>query len=284
MVNAAIAATELGADVVGPDALEPDSEWSYLISFLPGPEVGRRAPSRSCATRSASGCSACRPSRGWTRACRSASCAPRRSEAVAAMNFALSDEQVLLREAARGVAVALQDGRGGARGARGPDGAARPVADRGRGRLARAADLRGARRRRARARSTRCWWPRNAAGCWPRCRCSACCRPRAILDAAGDESLAAVAAGELRPGVRARPARRASTEDALDGRPGAGHGPRRRAAATVDGDAVTLDGTVAFVPDAPGADLLVAVGRRRRRRAGGGGGRARRRRASRSSR
>jgi alkylation response protein AidB-like acyl-CoA dehydrogenase len=36
MVNAAIAATDLGADVVGPDALEPESEWSYLISFLPG--------------------------------------------------------------------------------------------------------------------------------------------------------------------------------------------------------------------------------------------------------
>jgi alkylation response protein AidB-like acyl-CoA dehydrogenase len=36
MVNAAIAATDLGADVVGPDALDPQSEWSYLISFLPG--------------------------------------------------------------------------------------------------------------------------------------------------------------------------------------------------------------------------------------------------------
>jgi alkylation response protein AidB-like acyl-CoA dehydrogenase len=36
MVNAAIAATELGADVVGPDALDPGSDWSYLISFLPG--------------------------------------------------------------------------------------------------------------------------------------------------------------------------------------------------------------------------------------------------------
>jgi alkylation response protein AidB-like acyl-CoA dehydrogenase len=36
MVNAAIAATELGADVVGPDALDPSSDWSYLISFLPG--------------------------------------------------------------------------------------------------------------------------------------------------------------------------------------------------------------------------------------------------------
>jgi alkylation response protein AidB-like acyl-CoA dehydrogenase len=36
MVNAAIAATDLSADVVGPDALDPQSEWSYLISFLPG--------------------------------------------------------------------------------------------------------------------------------------------------------------------------------------------------------------------------------------------------------
>jgi alkylation response protein AidB-like acyl-CoA dehydrogenase len=36
MVNAAIAATDLGADIVGPDALDGESEWSYLISFLPG--------------------------------------------------------------------------------------------------------------------------------------------------------------------------------------------------------------------------------------------------------
>jgi alkylation response protein AidB-like acyl-CoA dehydrogenase len=36
MVNAAIAATDLGADVVGPDALDPQSDWSYMISFLPG--------------------------------------------------------------------------------------------------------------------------------------------------------------------------------------------------------------------------------------------------------
>ncbi|UGS33923.1 acyl-CoA dehydrogenase family protein [Capillimicrobium parvum] len=35
-VNAAIAATDLIADVIGPDALEADSEWSYAISFLPG--------------------------------------------------------------------------------------------------------------------------------------------------------------------------------------------------------------------------------------------------------
>ena len=36
MVNAAIAATDLAADVVGPEALDAESEWSYLISFLPG--------------------------------------------------------------------------------------------------------------------------------------------------------------------------------------------------------------------------------------------------------
>ncbi len=36
MVNAAIHATDLAADVAGPDELRADSEWSYLISFLPG--------------------------------------------------------------------------------------------------------------------------------------------------------------------------------------------------------------------------------------------------------
>ncbi len=36
MVNAAITATDLGADVIGPEALDADTEWSYLISFLPG--------------------------------------------------------------------------------------------------------------------------------------------------------------------------------------------------------------------------------------------------------
>lgn len=35
-VNAAIAAGELIADVHGPDALGEESEWAYLISFLPG--------------------------------------------------------------------------------------------------------------------------------------------------------------------------------------------------------------------------------------------------------
>jgi alkylation response protein AidB-like acyl-CoA dehydrogenase len=35
-VNAAIAAGDLIADVLGPDALDDDSEWAYMISFLPG--------------------------------------------------------------------------------------------------------------------------------------------------------------------------------------------------------------------------------------------------------
>jgi alkylation response protein AidB-like acyl-CoA dehydrogenase len=36
LVNAAIAAGDLIADTLGPDALEDGGEWSYMISFLPG--------------------------------------------------------------------------------------------------------------------------------------------------------------------------------------------------------------------------------------------------------
>jgi alkylation response protein AidB-like acyl-CoA dehydrogenase len=36
LVAGAIKAGDLIADVLGPDALEEDSEWSYMISFLPG--------------------------------------------------------------------------------------------------------------------------------------------------------------------------------------------------------------------------------------------------------
>jgi alkylation response protein AidB-like acyl-CoA dehydrogenase len=36
MVNAAIAAGDLIADTVGPEALEADSNWAYMISFMPG--------------------------------------------------------------------------------------------------------------------------------------------------------------------------------------------------------------------------------------------------------
>jgi alkylation response protein AidB-like acyl-CoA dehydrogenase len=36
IVSSAIRAGDLIADVLGPDALSPDSEWAYMISFLPG--------------------------------------------------------------------------------------------------------------------------------------------------------------------------------------------------------------------------------------------------------
>jgi alkylation response protein AidB-like acyl-CoA dehydrogenase len=36
LVNAGIKAADLGADLIGPDALLPDSDFGYLISFLPG--------------------------------------------------------------------------------------------------------------------------------------------------------------------------------------------------------------------------------------------------------
>ena len=80
-----------------------------------------------------------------------------------------------------------------------------------------------------------------------------------ILDAASDESLPAIASGELRPAyVAARPPGDREDRWTVDA-----HSGFARAAApvtTVDGDQVTLEGTVAFVPDAPGAGLLVAVG------------------------
>jgi alkylation response protein AidB-like acyl-CoA dehydrogenase len=36
IVNGAIRAGDLIADVFGPDALDADNAWSYMISFLPG--------------------------------------------------------------------------------------------------------------------------------------------------------------------------------------------------------------------------------------------------------
>ena len=81
----------------------------------------------------------------------------------------------------------------------------------------------------------------------------------AILDRAGGESVAAVASGELRPAyVPARPPGdlcQGWTVEPWSGMVRAG-APR----ATVSGDQVALDGAVAFVSDAPGASLLVAIG------------------------
>ena len=81
----------------------------------------------------------------------------------------------------------------------------------------------------------------------------------AVLDAAGDESLASVAAGHLRPVyVPARPPSELDQRWSVE--PLAGVARAVTPTAIVDGDDVTLDGTVAFVPDAPGADLFVVVG------------------------
>ena len=81
----------------------------------------------------------------------------------------------------------------------------------------------------------------------------------AILDAAGDASLEAVAAGQQRPAyVPARPP--GELEPAWTVEPRTGFARAPAPSAIVDGDTVTLDGEVAFVPDAPGADLLVVIG------------------------
>jgi alkylation response protein AidB-like acyl-CoA dehydrogenase len=81
----------------------------------------------------------------------------------------------------------------------------------------------------------------------------------AVLNAAGDESLAAVAAGELRPAmVPARPP--GDLEPVWTVEPGAGLRRAEAPRATVTGSEVVLDGVASFIPDAPGADLLIAVG------------------------
>jgi alkylation response protein AidB-like acyl-CoA dehydrogenase len=80
----------------------------------------------------------------------------------------------------------------------------------------------------------------------------------AILDAAGDESLDAVASGELRPTyVPARPPDDDGGDWTVD--PRQGFERAQAPSATVTAGEVTLDGEVAFVPDAPGAGLLVVV-------------------------
>jgi alkylation response protein AidB-like acyl-CoA dehydrogenase len=81
----------------------------------------------------------------------------------------------------------------------------------------------------------------------------------ALLQAGGDSSLDAVAAGELRPAwLPARPPSDLVDGWTVDARLGKHRAPATQA--TVDGDAVSFTGEVAWVPDAPGADLLVVVG------------------------
>ena len=81
----------------------------------------------------------------------------------------------------------------------------------------------------------------------------------AILDAAGHaESLAKVAAGELRPVyLPTRPPSELEDGWSVDPESGLGRAPAPKA--SVSGDEATVEGRVSFVPDAPGADLLVGV-------------------------
>src|SRR5947209_1557770 len=81
----------------------------------------------------------------------------------------------------------------------------------------------------------------------------------AILNASGDEALGAVAAGELRAVyVPARPPSELETGWTVEPHSGLSRSSAPRVSG--DGDELTVEGTVAFVPDAPGADLLVVVG------------------------
>ena len=81
----------------------------------------------------------------------------------------------------------------------------------------------------------------------------------AILNAAGDESLQAVASGDARPVyLPTRPP--SELEEGWTVEPESGLARAQAPRASVSGDEVTLDGAVAFVPDAPGADLIVAIG------------------------
>jgi alkylation response protein AidB-like acyl-CoA dehydrogenase len=83
----------------------------------------------------------------------------------------------------------------------------------------------------------------------------------ALLDAAGWEGLEAIAAGDVRPvWIPTRPPGDLEPNWTVDG---AGGGGFSRPAAPViegDGETVRVSGRAAFVPDAPGADLLVVVG------------------------
>ena len=81
----------------------------------------------------------------------------------------------------------------------------------------------------------------------------------AILNAAADATLEAVAAGELRPVyVPARPP--GELEEGWSVEPLSGFARAGAPRVSGDGDELTVDGAVAWVPDAPGADLLVVVG------------------------
>lgn len=81
-----------------------------------------------------------------------------------------------------------------------------------------------------------------------------------LLDRAAHESVADIATGDLRAvWLPARPPSEREPRWTVD--PPTGFARAAAPAARVDGDSVTLDGSVAWAPDADAADLLVVVGR-----------------------
>src|SRR5436853_7053994 len=174
------------------------------------------------------------------------------------MNFALSDEQVLLREAARGALSRFKTVEAAREALESPE--ALP-------------DL----------------WPTAVEAGWPGLLISEehggaglggfdallvaeeCGRvlagvpllgllpATAVVNAAGDRSLPALASGDARAAyVPVRPPSDRERGWTVDDRSGFARAEAPRA--TVEGDEVVLDGGASFVPDAPGADLLVAIG------------------------
>ena len=257
-VNAAIAAGDLIADVVGPDALDEDNEWAYMISFLPGLKsaggteqilrntIGERVLGLPPEPRLDKGIPFSELRRqGEGRGGR-------------LMDLSLTDEQEFLREAARGTLSRFKIIE-----------AAREAQDKGLGELP---DLWPAAREAGWAglliseehggagldvfdamlvaeETGRVLAPVPFLGLVP---------ATAILDAAGYDGLAAIAAGEVRPvWIPTRPPGDLEPQWTVDG-PGAA----RPAAPTIsgEGDSVTVTGHAAYVVDAPGADLLVVTG------------------------
>jgi alkylation response protein AidB-like acyl-CoA dehydrogenase len=83
----------------------------------------------------------------------------------------------------------------------------------------------------------------------------------ALLDAGGHDRLEAIAAGAVRTAwLPARPPGDADPDPAWTVERARGMGREAAPTASVEGGEVTFSGTVAWVPDAPGAEILVVVG------------------------
>ena len=101
IVNGAIKAGDLIADVIGPDALAEDSEWAYMISFLPGLKSagGTEEILRNTIGERVLGLP---PEPRLDKGIPFSELRSKEGAAAEHEPAALSDEQVFLREAARG--------------------------------------------------------------------------------------------------------------------------------------------------------------------------------------